>query len=133
MKGLRYIYIIVAFFVCGLAQAQTDRTYIAAGNKLYRQGQFAQSEVMYRKAIDKNPRNPHAVYNLGNALLMQKKDSLALIQYQNAAKMETSKMRLAKSYHNMGVIFQSRQMYQEAIQARSEEHTSELQSPDHLV
>src|SRR5574344_2133138 len=117
MKGLRYIYIIVAFFVCGLAQAQTDRTYIAAGNKLYRQGQFAQSEVMYRKAIDKNPRNPHAVYNLGNALLMQKKDSLALIQYQNAAKMETSKMRLAKSYHNMGVIFQSRQMYQEAIQA----------------
>ncbi len=117
MKGLRYIFIIAVIFVCGLSQAQTDRAYISAGNRLYRQGQFAQSEVMYRKSLEKNPRNSHAVYNLGNALLMQKKDSLALIQYQNAAKLETSKIRLAKSYHNMGVIFQSRQMYQEAIQA----------------
>ena len=97
--------------------AQTDRQYVRQGNKLYRTGDFANAEVSYRKAIEKNPRNPQAAYNLGNALMAQKKDSAAIEQFQNAAKLETNPMRKYRAFHNMGVICQGHKMYGEAIEA----------------
>jgi len=99
------------------AFAQTDRQYVRQGNKQYRAGDFANAEVSYRKAVEKNPRNPQAVYNLGNALMAQKKDSAAIEQYQNAAKLETNPMRKYRAFHNMGVICQGHKMYGEAIEA----------------
>ena len=99
------------------AFGQTDRQYVRQGNKQYRAGDFANAEVSYRKAIEKNPRNPQAVYNLGNALMAQKKDSAAIEQYQNAAKLETNPLRKYRAFHNMGVICQGHKMYGEAIEA----------------
>lgn len=102
------------------AQAQSDRDYIRQGNKLFRAGKFAEAEVDYRKAIEKNAKNPQAAYNLGNALLAQKKDSAAIVQYQQAAKLETNQKRRSYAYHNIGVICQGHQMYGEAIEAYKE-------------
>ena len=97
--------------------AQTDRQYIRQGNKLFRSGDYPNAEVSYRKAIEKNPKNPQAVFNLGNALMAQKKDSAAVMQYESATKLETNPLRKAKAYHNVGVICQSHKMYGEAIEA----------------
>ena len=97
--------------------AQTDRQYIRHGNKQFGVGDYANAEVSYRKAIEKNPRNPQAAYNLGNALLAQKKDSAAVEQFQSAAKLETNPLRKYQSFHNIGVICQSHKMYGEAIEA----------------
>ena len=97
--------------------AQNDRQYVRQGNKQYRLGDFANAEVSYRKAIEKNPRNPQAAYNLGNALMAQKKDSAAIEQYQNATKLETNPMRKYRAFHNIGVICQGHKMYGEAIEA----------------
>ena len=97
--------------------AQTDRQYLRQGNKQYNAGDYANAEVSYRKAIEKNPRNPQALYNLGNALMAQKKDSASIEQFQNAAKLETNPMRKYQSFHNIGVICQSHKMYGEAIEA----------------
>ena len=97
--------------------AQTDRQYIRQGNKQFNAGDYANAEVSYRKAVEKNPKNPQAVYNLGNALLAQKKDSAAIEQFQNASKLETNPLRKYQSFHNMGVICQSHKMYGEAIEA----------------
>ena len=102
------------------AQAQSDRDYIRQGNKQFRAGKFAGAEVDYRKAIEKNAKNPQAAYNLGNALLAQKKDSAAIVQYQQAAKLETNQKRRSYAYHNIGVICQGHQMYGEAIEAYKE-------------
>lgn len=102
------------------AQAQSDRDYIRQGNKLFRAGKFAEAEVDYRKAIEKNAKNPQAAYNLGNTLLAQKKDSAAIVQYQQAAKLETNQKRRSYAYHNIGVICQGHQMYGEAIEAYKE-------------
>jgi Ca-activated chloride channel family protein len=52
--------------------------------------------------------------------MQQQKDSLALIQFETAGKMETSKMRKAKVYHNIGVICQGHQMFSEAVEAYKE-------------
>lgn len=110
----------VAFVLLSAVSAQaqvTDRQCISVGNKHFRNGDFAKAEVYYRKAIEKNANNSQAIYNLGNALLMQKKDSVAIELFQKAAKVETSPLRKSKSFHNIGVICQTHQMYGEAIEA----------------
>ncbi len=101
-------------------QAQSDRQMIRQGNKQFRLGNSAEAEVSYRKAVEKNPRNPQANYNLGNALMLQRKDSAAVAQWESAAKIETNPLRRAMAYHNMGVMCQQRKMFGEAIEAYKE-------------
>ena len=116
MRYLRYI-LVFALMVLGLAKvgAQNDRNFIRQGNRAYHKQKWAAAETQYRKAISKNQKNAQAVYNLGCALMMQQKDSMAMIQFENASKMETNKMRRARSYHNMGVVMQQHQQYAQAI------------------
>ena len=102
------------------SNAQSDRQLVRQGNKQFHKGNNADAEVSYRKAVEKNQRNPQANYNLGNALMMQRKDSLAITQYEKAAKLETNPLRRAQAYHNMGVICQQHQMFGEAIEAYKE-------------
>ena len=73
--------------------------------------------MAYRKAIEKNPKNPQAPFNLGNALMAQKKDSAAVEQFEAASRLETNPLRKSKSFHNIGVICQTHKMYGEAIEA----------------
>ena len=101
-------------------QAQTDRQMVRQGNKHFRLGNSAEAEVSYRKAVEKNPRNPQANYNLGNALMLQRKDSAAISQWQSAAKLETNPLRRAMAYHNIGVMCQQHKMFAEAIEAYKE-------------
>ena len=117
-KRQRIATMIVCLLVSTLAMAQkSDRNYIRQGNKSFRTGQFDQSEVAYRKALEKNPRNPQAHYNLGNSLMAQKKDSAAIQSLQKSTETETSKTRKAMAFHNIGVICQQHKMYGEAIEA----------------
>uniref|UniRef100_UPI004025D061 tetratricopeptide repeat protein n=1 Tax=Prevotella sp. TaxID=59823 RepID=UPI004025D061 len=117
----KYILLILLVFASVTQmQAQADRQFIRNGNKLYRQQNYAKAETEYRKALSKNARNTQAMYNLGCALMMQQKDSAAIVQLQNAGRSEQSPRRKAMAYHNIGVICQGHQMYGEAIEAYKE-------------
>lgn len=121
MKLSRYFFILFACIV-GLqnTMAQSDRQFIRNGNSLYRQQNYAKAEIEYRKALAKNPSNTQALYNLGCALLMQQKDSMAVQQLENAGRGEKAKLRKAMVYHNIGVICQRHQLFGEAIEAYKE-------------
>jgi Ca-activated chloride channel family protein len=112
--------LLLLLLVAGAATAQSDRQLVHQGNKQYRAGNYADAEVLYRKAIEKNNRNPQAVYNLGLALMKQQKDSAAVQQFMDAGKLETNPLRRALSYHNAGVICQGKKMYGEAIDVYKE-------------
>ncbi|MCD8203395.1 MAG: tetratricopeptide repeat protein [Prevotella sp.] len=114
---MRKFVLILLLGVVTVVNAQTDRQLINDGNRKYRMQDYPNAEVLYRKALSKNQSNPQALYNLGCALMMQNKDSAAVVQFENAAKVETNKMRLASVYHNIGVICQNKKMYSEAINA----------------
>ncbi len=116
-RYLRYILVFALLWVTGFAEvsAQNDRAFIREGNRAYRSRKWAAAETQYRKAISKNGKNPQAVYNLGCALMMQQKDSVAMQQFANSAQLEPNKLRRAKSYHNMGVIMQNHREYAQAI------------------
>ena len=100
--------------------AQADRQFIRTGNRYYRQQNFAKAEAEYRKAVAVNGSNPQALYNLGCALMMQQKDSMAVEQLQKSATLEKSPMRKSKVYHNIGVVCQAHRMYGDAIKAYEE-------------
>jgi len=102
------------------AQQKTDRDYLRSGNKLYNDSLFIKAEVDYRKALDINPKSTDAMFNLGNALLMQQKAKEAMEQYESVSKVEKDKSKLAEIYHNMGVILQSAKQYPQCIEAYKE-------------
>ena len=117
LKMARYILSILLFVFALTVNAQNDRQLIREGNRMFNKQQYDKAEIQYRKAVSKNPSNPQAVYNLGCALMMQNKDSAAIVQYEKAAKLEKNKFRLASAYHNIGVICQNHKMYGDAIKA----------------
>ena len=121
MRYLKYIFLSMMVVAGALnVMAQSDRNLIRSGNRLFHEQNYAKAEVEYRKALAKNSNNAQAVYNLGCALMAQQKDSAAIEQFVKAGKMETSPMRRAKSYHNIGTICQKSRLYGEAIDAYKE-------------
>ena len=121
---LQKIYIISLLLLGGIvsvhAQQKTDRDYLRSGNKLYNDSLFIKAEVDYRKALDINPKSTDAMFNLGNALLMQQKVKEAMEQYESVSKVEKDKSKLAEISHNMGVILQSAKQYPQCIEAYKE-------------
>ena len=63
----------LALLIMGIlnAQAQADRQFIRSGNRLFHAGNYVKAEAEYLKAVQKNPNNAQAVYNLGCAMMMQ--------------------------------------------------------------
>ncbi len=119
-KRKKTLSVLLMLIIASAAQAQSDRLLIRQGNKQFRAGNYAEAEVSYRKAVEKNPRNAQAQYNLGNALLGQRKDSAAAVQFESAAKLETNPIRKAQAYHNIGVLLQGQKQYGPAIEAYKE-------------
>lgn len=116
-----YFILLMLLTVSAVAFGQkTDRDYLRSGNKLYKDSLFVKAEVDYRKALEVNPKSSAAMYNLGNALLMQQKAQEAMEQYQAASRLEKDKAKLAQIYHNMGVILQSSKKLPEYIEAYKE-------------
>lgn len=116
-----YFILLMLLTVSAVAFGQkTDRDYLRSGNKLYKDSLFVKAEVDYRKALEVNPKSSAAMYNLGNALLMQQKAQEAIEQYQAASRLEKDKAKLAQIYHNMGVILQSSKKLPECIEAYKE-------------
>lgn len=109
--------IFLALFACVAltALAQSDRDYIRRGNRYMRDSLFDKAQVEYQKAIEVDNASAMAHYNLGNALLYQNKAEDAMKAYEQAAKMETNKVRRAQVYHNMGVLLQSAKQLDKAL------------------
>ena len=85
--------------------AQSARDFIRMGNKAYREKQYDKAETMYLKSIAKDP-TFEGYYNLGNAYVMQMKDSTAFENYKKADSIGTNDpLRKARNFHNMAVEF----------------------------
>ena len=112
------LYIIICMLLVFVGcNAQTANQLIKEGNKLFSSKNYAQAEILYRKAIDKDGNNAIANYNLGRSLQAQKKNEEAKKMYDNAAKLEKDPVRLSSSYNNLGTILQDEQNYEKAIEA----------------
>jgi len=101
----------------GILWAQGERKYIRHGNKEYDDKAFEESELQYRKALEKDLSSYEGNFNLGDALYKQKKFEDASKKFSGLASTEKDRMELAKIYHNLGnSLLQSNQV-EESIEA----------------
>jgi len=99
------------------AFSQAERKYIRQGNADYKDGNFQQSELDYRKALEEDPSSYKADYNLGNALYKQNQFDAAAGRYSALAEKGSDTKTLGRYYYNLGnTLFQS-QKYRESIDA----------------
>ncbi|MBR2155171.1 MAG: aerotolerance regulator BatC [Bacteroidaceae bacterium] len=100
------LYIIICCSVCLSALAQNnDRDYIRMGNRAFRAEQYDKAETYYLKALAKE-HSYEAFYNLGNAYLLQGKDSIGASKYLNADSVgTTNQMKRAMNFHNLGNVW----------------------------
>jgi len=87
---------------CMSTNAQTDKKYIRQGNKEYEKNNYPESEVSYRKAIDKNKQAPDAVFNTGNALYKQKKYEDAGKEFIENTNMNEDRVKKSAGLYNLG-------------------------------
>ncbi|MBP5359952.1 MAG: VWA domain-containing protein [Bacteroidaceae bacterium] len=73
--------------------------------------------IHYQKAIALDSTNFKAHYNLGNTYLRQGKAQDALREYEKSAALSPSRLVKAGIYHNIGVINQTAQQFDQAIDA----------------
>ena len=111
------VVLLLLLMIASSASAQDARQYVRQGNKHYRAGDYVNAEIAYSKAVAKDSLNAQAAYNLGNAMMMQQKDSTAIEQFFKAARLESNPLRRSKSFHNIGVICQQKRLFGDAIEA----------------
>ena len=122
----RKIFSILVVFLLTFSSAsfaQKESNDVRKGNSHYRQQEFTEAEVGYRRAIETNKDSYEAHYNLGDALFKQDKYADAQTEFETAAKMldkKSDKERYAKSMHNIGNCSFAQQQYDKAVAAYQE-------------
>ncbi len=96
---------------------KVEKQIIRDGNDLYKQNNFTDAEVQYKKALEVNPNYEKANYNLGNAIYQQNRFKEALPMYDLVTKTTESKLTKAENFHNMGNVFMKGKEYAKAVDA----------------
>ncbi len=109
--------IIIAAIFSQAVNAQADKKYIRQGNREYEKNKFSESEILYRKAIDKNKNSPDAVFNTGDALYKQNKFEDAGKQFIENVNMNEDKGKKSAAMFNLGNSLLKANKVQESIDA----------------
>ena len=97
--------------------AQNEKALIKKGNAAYEKQEFENAITNYQKVTEKNPANPTAQFNLGNALYKNKKTDEAIKAYENTLANFSSKEDKSKAFYNKGVVLQNNKKLPECIEA----------------
>lgn len=113
---MRNVFIILMLLVTGAAQAQQENTAIRQGNKLYRKGEYDKALPEYKKAVEQNPKNAIANYNLGNTEF-RSENFAGAEQSFDAAVDNGDEVFKQKAFYNKGVALSKQKKLQESIDA----------------
>jgi Ca-activated chloride channel family protein len=108
------------FLITGLLckmSAQEEKKFIRQGNDQYKENKFADSEVSYRKAIDKNKQSKEAGFNLGDALYKQNKYDEAGKEFLDNSSLMTNNSKKSANLYNLGNSLLKSNKIQESIEA----------------
>jgi tetratricopeptide (TPR) repeat protein len=101
----------------GTFSAQTLRSHVSEGNRVYEKGRYNDAEVSYKKALEKDPKSREAQYNLGNSLYKQQRFDESMREYNNSALASKGETEKAASYYNLGNSFFRSNKFPESIEA----------------
>lgn len=104
-------------FITVLAHSQDGNSYVQKGNEAYRKSDYKTAVEDYQKALDKEPGNSAAKFNLANALLRQKDAEGASKQYDAVLGTAKDTLLKAKAFYNKGLALINQQNLDAAIDA----------------
>jgi tetratricopeptide (TPR) repeat protein len=112
--------ILLCVLVSAALHAQTERSLIRDGNRSYKENNFTDAEVNYRKALEKNKDLTPGTFDLGDALYKQGRFGEAAEAYgSTAAKVDNPGLK-AQALHNLGNALLKEQKLPESIGAYKE-------------
>ncbi len=82
--------------------AQSDKDLVRKGNKEFSNGEYNEAEINYRKALDKNPTNTTAQFNLGDAMYLQEDYEKAAEVFSKTELKGKSSVEKSSVYYNYG-------------------------------
>ncbi len=98
--------------------AQSVRSTVREGNKLYEQGRFADAGANYKQALESDKTLNESLFNLGDALYKQGKYEEAADQFRLlSVQKDVDKQTLAKTYHNIGNALLKKDKLDESVHA----------------
>jgi tetratricopeptide (TPR) repeat protein len=100
-----------------LLYGQGEKRYLREGNGKYKDSKYSESEVSYRKAIDKNKTSSDAGFNLGDALYKQKKYEDAGKQFTDNSNATVDNRKKSNSLYNLGNSLLNNNKIKESIDA----------------
>jgi Ca-activated chloride channel homolog len=110
---LLYLFLIFSAVLNG----QTDKNFIRKGNREYDKSKYSDSEISYRKAVDKNKQSPDAVFNVGDALYKQNKFEEAGKQFLENTNQSADKVKKSAGLFNLGNSLLKANKIEESIDA----------------
>lgn len=115
---MKLLFLFILCLFCGAtAIAQTAAESIARGNRYYGTEKYDLAENEYRSAMEADPKNTTARYNLANALQKQKKYSEAVKVLDQLGGMVTEKPFRSAVYYNQGVAHTRQKNLEESIES----------------
>ncbi len=108
---------IIALLISATGFGQSGKKYVREGNRNFEKKEYEESEVSYRKAINKEADLFDANFNLGDALYKQEKFDEAASEFNGLANRVENDKELAKAYHNLGNSLLKSQKIEESIAA----------------
>jgi Ca-activated chloride channel family protein len=114
---MKYLLVIISLISCIALHAQDSNIYVSRGNQYYQLSQFDAAEGQYRKALEMDPNNNTAQYNLANALQKQKKYDEAIQVLEQLTSSTNNKTIKSSSYYNQGVAYTKSKNLEASIEA----------------
>ena len=100
-----------------LGFGQSVRSLVNSGNDLYKDQKFADAEVNYRKALEKENALVQDHFNLGDALHKQGKFDEAVKEFDQALQKAEQQGIRARAHYNIGNSLLKEQKYEEAVKS----------------
>ena len=121
MRHINIIFLTAVFSLATIhVTAQEEYSDIRKGNRSFKNKNFTESEIQYRKALSKNGNSFEANFNLGNSLYRQGKYKEAAEQFSKASTLASrtqDKSKLASVLHNVGNSLFEQNDYSKALEA----------------
>ncbi len=120
LKNRYFILILIASILLGCTipgYSQGEKKHLRQGNREYENKKYSESEIYYRKAIDKNDELPDAFFNTGDALYRQDKFEDAGQEFVVTHEMTDDTEKKASSLYNLGNSLLNANKIKESIDA----------------
>lgn len=97
--------------------AQSEKKSVRQGNREFKKGEYLDSEISYRSALELNPSSIKGNFNLGDALYKQEKYEDAAKIFEDLSSLNIDSQEKANIYHNLGNTYFNNQKFAESVEA----------------